>query len=133
MMKFVVLISTMASLVYSQRPPYAGTSHRYPVVFPQYIETALTTAEATGNVGNRIDIESGISTTIRVPIDLPVDALGDIDLVNRIKTWPRDKQPFWFINWQQIQAHRGDPTNTVQTTQRSQQEQSQRRSRSFYK
>ncbi|XP_029165796.1 protein argonaute 3-like [Nylanderia fulva] len=52
-----------------------------------------------------------------IPSDLPVDAHGDIDLVNRIKTWPRDKQPFWYINWQAIQAHRGDGNNSAQPAQ----------------
>ncbi|KAL2731969.1 serine/threonine-protein kinase HRK1-like [Vespula squamosa] len=122
MMKYVVLISTMICLTYAQRPPYAGTSHRYPVVFPQYVEAIPAASEAAGNIGNRIDTENGNPTTIRVPIDLPVDALGDIDLVNRIKTWPREKQPFWFINWQQIQAHRGDSANIAPVTQQSQQQ-----------
>ncbi|KAI4478637.1 hypothetical protein M0804_011665 [Polistes exclamans] len=76
-------------------------------------------------------INSASSTTIKVPINLPIDAYGDIDLVNRIKTWPKEKQPFWFINWQQIQAHRGDPVNYAQVNQQSQQEQ-QTQNQSFY-
>lgn len=56
------------------------------------------------------------SSTI-IPFDLPVDAHGDIDLINRIKTWPRDKQPFWYLNWQAIQAHRGDANNSAQPVQ----------------
>ncbi|KAG5307648.1 CSP protein, partial [Pseudoatta argentina] len=84
-------------------------------------------------LGNRIGEESGsaaatappLSTTIN-PADLPVDAHGDIDLINRIKTWPRDKQPFWYINWQAIQAHRGDVNNTAQPAQ------TQPNSRSFF-
>jgi hypothetical protein len=83
---------------------------------------------STGNtlLGNRIDggdnsfavaNASPLSTTTINPADLPVDAHGDIDLVNRIKTWPRDKQPFWYINWQAIQAHRGDVNNSAQPAQ----------------
>ncbi|KAI4483849.1 hypothetical protein M0802_013266 [Mischocyttarus mexicanus] len=149
MMKYIVLMSAMACLGYSQRPPYAGSSHRYPVVFPQYTETPVAAAAAAAatikpgqntDVGNRINVENGISsnainpassTTIKVPIDLPIDALGDIDLVNRIKTWPKEKQPFWFINWQQIQAHRGDPVNYSQINQQSNQEQ-QTQTESFF-
>jgi len=72
-------------------------------------------------LGNRIDSGDGglaaaAAPTIN-PADLPVDAHGDIDLVNRIKTWPRDKQPFWYLNWQAIQAHRGDVNNTAQPAQ----------------
>ncbi|TGZ51017.1 Translation initiation factor IF-2 [Temnothorax longispinosus] len=93
-----------------------------------------TPITGTGNtlLGNRIDSGDGgfaaappLSTTIN-PADLPVDAHGDIDLVNRIKTWPRDKQPFWYINWQAIQAHRGDVNNTGQPAQ------TQPNSRSFF-
>lgn len=58
----------------------------------------------------------GTSDTIN-PADLPVDAHGDINLINRIKTWPRDKQPFWYINWQAIQAHRGDVNHPAQVAQ----------------
>ncbi|KAK2585199.1 hypothetical protein KPH14_009906 [Odynerus spinipes] len=114
MIKYVLLCGALACLAHAQRPPYAGSSNRYPVVLPQYLETAAP------SVGNRIDSEnkdtsatSGTiytstlaTTTTTIPADLPVDALGDIDLINRIKTWPRDKQPFWFINWQQLEAHR---------------------------
>ncbi|XP_077278278.1 uncharacterized protein LOC143906231 [Temnothorax americanus] len=93
-----------------------------------------TPTTGTGNtlLGNRIDSGDGgfaaappLSATIN-PADLPVDAHGDIDLVNRIKTWPRDKQPFWYINWQAIQAHRGDANNTGQPAQ------TQPNSRSFF-
>ncbi|KAL6417041.1 hypothetical protein ACFW04_014749 [Cataglyphis niger] len=74
-------------------------------------------ALGTNLLGNRIG-DNTPSTTIRIiPFDLPVDAHGDIDLVNRIKTWPRDKQPFWYINWQAIQAHRGDANNDAQPVQ----------------
>ncbi|XP_043500365.1 uncharacterized protein LOC122522963 [Polistes fuscatus] len=148
MMKYIVFMSAMACLGYSQRPPYAGSSHRYPVVFPQYTEAAVAAAAAattsipgqTSDIGNRINAESGSSlsatnsassTTIKVPIDLPIDAYGDIDLINRIKTWPKEKQPFWFINWQQIQAHRGNPVSSAQVNQQSQQEQ-QTQNQSFY-
>lgn len=85
-----------------------------------------TQAVGTDLLGNRIGSDTtttGASapapstTTTIIPLDLPVDAHGDIDLVNRIKTWPRDKQPFWYINWQAIQAHRGDANNNAQPAQ----------------
>lgn len=83
-----------------------------------------TQAVGTNLLGNRIGSDTVMtastpapSTTTIIPLDLPVDAHGDIDLVNRIKTWPRDKQPFWYINWQAIQAHRGDANNNAQPAQ----------------
>lgn len=109
----------------SQRPQGIPT-YQGPPRIPTY-QGAQGTPIGTGNtlLGNRIDSGDGgfavaaappMSTTIN-PADLPVDAHGDIDLVNRIKTWPRDKQPFWYINWQAIQAHRGDVNNTAQPAQ----------------
>lgn len=71
-------------------------------------------------VGNRLGAADGAaasaapSTTTINPQDLPIDAHGDVDLVNRILSWPREKWPFWFINWQAIQAHRGDANNPAQ-------------------
>lgn len=37
---------------------------------------------------------------------LPIDALGDRDLVNRLGQYPQDKQPFWLLNWQALEEHR---------------------------
>jgi len=62
-----------------------------------------------------------IASTIQVPdsvmMKMPVDAAGDANLVNRIKTWPKDKQPFWFLNSQAIEAHRGNVNNPTQPPQ----------------
>lgn len=91
----------------------------------------LTASGVDATLANRIDgsdvgfaasfvptSATPIATTVAtIPLDLPVDAHGDVDLVNRIKTWPRDKQPFWYINWQAIQAHRGDQQQQQQQTQ----------------
>ncbi|XP_076237222.1 uncharacterized protein LOC143180992 [Calliopsis andreniformis] len=113
MMKHIVFLFAIFCLAQSQRPMYAGSGNRrYPPVHPQYLENqTASTSDAVG-LGSRIDgvgIPGSVPvTTSTIPPDLPVDALGDIELVNRIKTWPREKQPFWFINWQQIQENRGD-------------------------
>lgn len=124
MMKHIALFFVILYVVDSQRPPYAGSSDRsrYPQVLPQYLEEQA----AAASVGNRINVAAQYAppvetTTTAIPLDLPVDALGDIGLINRIKTWPREKQPFWYLNWIQIQEHRGDTrhrtTPTTQTTQ----------------
>lgn len=121
-MKQVAILFAIFCMAYSQRPPYAGSADRsrYPQVLPQYIEEQQ--AVAMSSLGNRINADNSASsfattTTARtVPLDLPVDALGDIDLINRIKTWPREKQPFWYLNWIQIQEHRGDTRFQNQAT-----------------
>ncbi|CAK9826142.1 hypothetical protein ANTRET_LOCUS4033 [Anthophora retusa] len=128
MIKYAIVLVSVFMLTQSQRPPYAGSSKPYPAVLPQYLDeqqAALAASPAgagtSGAVVNRLDtssnsstLEPAMSSASAIPSDLPIDALGDINLINRIKTWPRDKQPFWFINWQQIQEHRGDPQNRGQ-------------------
>ena len=106
-----------------------GTQGTYQGAQGTYQGTHISTDSTL--LGNRIGDEapaaaSSLSTTTINPADLPVDAHGDIDLINRIKTWPRDKQPFWYINWQAIQAHRGDVNNTARPAQ------TQPNSRSFF-
>lgn len=40
---------------------------------------------------------------------LPLEAQGDRELVERLSKLPIDKQPFWFINWQALEAQRQNP------------------------
>ena len=124
--KYVTILFAIFISVQSQRPPYAGSSKPYPAVLPQYLEGVTAGAASINTIGNRIDSNNGNtplmgaaapSTPMAIPTippDLPVDALGDVNLINRIKTWPKDKQPFWFLNWQKIQEHRGDSKNRAQ-------------------
>lgn len=125
--KYIVILFTIFISVQSQRPPFAGSSKPYPDVLPQYLEEQKTINNINKEtIASRFGASSGDSialgaapviTTSTIPPDLPVDALGNVDLVNRIKTWPREKQPFWYINWQQIQEHRGDSKNRAQLVQ----------------
>lgn len=129
--KYVVILYTIFISVQSQRPPFAGSSKPYPGVLPQYLEEQKTInninektiasrlgASSSDSLGAPLGAAPTITTsTSTIPSDLPVDALGNVDLVNRIKTWPREKQPFWYINWKQIQAHRGDSKNRAQLVQ----------------
>ncbi|CAL7936597.1 unnamed protein product [Xylocopa violacea] len=147
MMKYVAILFATFVLAQSQRPPYAGSNKPYPGVLPQFLDEQVASNAVSNSVSTTIasrvgeDNEGSSSgstllgsallgsatsgsttpvitvTTSTIPPNLPVDALGDVALVNKIKTWPRDKQPFWYINWQQIQEHRGDPNNRVQPVQ----------------
>lgn len=47
---------------------------------------------------------------------LPYDAYGDQFLVNRLSELPQDKQPFWLINYQAIEAQRGTPGSPLLPT-----------------
>lgn len=127
--KYVIILYTIFISVQSQRPPFAGNSKSYPGVLPQYLEEQKAINNINKEtIASRLDTSSSDSialgaapvittSTSTIPPDLPVDALGNVDLVNRIKTWPREKQPFWYINWRQIQEHRGDSKNRAQLVQ----------------
>ncbi|XP_022822833.1 uncharacterized protein LOC111353867 [Spodoptera litura] len=90
MKSFVVFAVVIVSCV-AQRSPYAG---RLPIGF-------LTTA----GLGNRFGDDVGTSTTIR----LPLEALGDVELVRRLSKLPVDNQPFWLLNWKALEENRNRP------------------------
>lgn len=97
----------------AQKPFYAangGTGTRLASRF-QTADTASNTIQNNDiGIANRVDIsDNSIPTTTTTTERLPIDALGDRELINRISKWPRDKQPFWFINSQQIEEHRQNP------------------------
>ncbi|CAK1586829.1 unnamed protein product [Parnassius mnemosyne] len=92
--QFLVMAAS-ACIVLGQRPFFAGSR---PIGYPE-LENKTTTP--VDELGNRF----GEGTTQR----LPIEALGDRDLVDRLSKLPLDKQPFWFINWQAIEANRQKP------------------------
>lgn len=49
------------------------------------------------------------TTTTTTTQRLPIEALGDRELVNRLGKLPEDKQPFWFLNWQALEDFRKQP------------------------
>ncbi|XP_014471454.1 PREDICTED: uncharacterized protein LOC106742743 [Dinoponera quadriceps] len=145
MFKYAAFFATVFCLANSQRPWHAGSSNRLPMVLPQYLDERLAAEReaqasqaaeagqalqpkqtiqslqgASGNQGasaSASDVDVLNRNDVIDPADLPVDARGDVDLIKRIKTWPREKQPFWYLNWQAIQAHRGDVNNPAQVPQ----------------
>ncbi|XP_026733068.1 uncharacterized protein LOC113497561 isoform X2 [Trichoplusia ni] len=94
-MKSIMVLSMVIVSCLAQRSPYAG---RGPIGFPP-LET--TTADP---LANRFG-DSADSTTI----SLPIEALGDIELVKRLSLLPLDNQPFWLINWRALEANRRNP------------------------
>lgn len=89
------------NIVFAQRGSYAGVR---PI--------------ANGNKGpfptqpsglfNRF-ADDGADNSINGPQRLPVDALGDANLVNTLYQRPVHQQPFWLLNYQQIEAQRNQP------------------------
>lgn len=61
-------------------------------------------------LANRFQTSDTSGTTQRIP----VNAHGDRGLVDRIAQMPRDKQPFWYINANILEAQRQAPFPIVQ-------------------
>ncbi|XP_055857088.1 uncharacterized protein LOC129919972 [Episyrphus balteatus] len=70
---------------------------------------------STFDISNRsgsVASTQGISTSTTIaPSRLPFDAHGDQHLIDHLSRLPIDQQPFWFINYQAIEAHRNGSGN----------------------
>lgn len=93
----------LISAVGAQRGSYAGVR---PI--SNGIKGPYPTEQNTG-LSNRFGGDNEINGP---PQPLPVDALGDAYLVNRISQLPEHQQPFWYLNYQHIEAHRNRPQNS---------------------
>lgn len=102
-MKFVfafLLALLMLNVVVAQRGSYAGVrpiANGIKGPFP---------VQPTG-LNNRFGDDG--DNSINGPQRLPVDALGDANLVNTLYQRPLNQQPFWLLNYQQIEEHRNNP------------------------
>lgn len=97
----VVLIS-LSLAVNCQRGSYLGVrpfANGVKGPFPEAVPTGLN---------NRFgeDDSNSINTVVQ---PLPIDALGNYHLVQQLNQRPQNQQPFWLLNYQQIEAHRNQP------------------------
>ncbi|GBP39912.1 hypothetical protein EVAR_83049_1 [Eumeta japonica] len=90
----ITLFSMSMLMSVCQRPSFAGSR---PIGYPEMI------TEAAVGLADRFGTANG--TTER----LPVEALGDRELVDRLSKLPKDKQPFWLLNWQALEENRKRP------------------------
>lgn len=102
----------MVALTFAQRPSYASSG---PIGRP--------------GLASRFKDDNASSTTVavvnRVGEDgstqkIPVDARGDVDLVNTLNTWEREHQPFWLLNADHIEKARNTTRGTGQISNRDQ-------------
>lgn len=92
----------LSEMVFAQRGFYSGAR-------PQgYKDNFVPQIENT--INNRFDTQTPVNTPDG---RVPVNANNDIYLVNYLASLPREKQPFWFINYQQLEAQRGQPSPGV--------------------
>ncbi|XP_074098295.1 uncharacterized protein LOC141526982 [Cotesia typhae] len=116
MNKYFLVLAVSIVVVQSQRPPYAGTSDHLPAVLPQYQTSNQILNPSEGQNVTATDNRINIQTNSPQILNLPVDAHGDIDLINRIQSWPKESQPFWYLNWKQIEEHRGGSSSVSSTS-----------------
>lgn len=92
------ILSAVISLVAAQRGSYAGGR-------PQGYKDKYTpqTAEV---IANRFGEENQLAASGQ---QLPIAAHGDAHYVQLLNSLPVDRRPFWFVNYQQIQAAQQQP------------------------
>lgn len=94
MLFFIILGLIMATS--AQRPPYAGSSPK----------GSPTLANRFKDPNEPEVLENRIGETTSTTGRIPVDALGDSQLVNRLNQWPKENRPFWLVNAEHIEASR---------------------------
>lgn len=94
-----------------QRSPYAGSrpGSGYKDTYLGQSSSVSPTSQNAGIVGDRVG-ESSTSATIGGTTNrLPVDAYGDKFIVDHYNSLPVEQRPFWILNQEHIELHRGSP------------------------
>lgn len=109
MNKFL-LILLLTPIILAQRSPYAGSRpngyrDKYVPQAAQGVQTSTADTGLINRAGDENSVATGSTTTRRIP----VQAMGDIDAYNLLSQRPIEQQPFWLINYQQIEAHKQQP------------------------
>lgn len=85
----------MFEIIFAQRGHYAGSR---PSGYHDKYKPAAS-------IDDRFQPENSVASG--TPQRLPVNAHGDAALVDRLSNLPTAQQPFWFLNYQQLEAQRG--------------------------
>lgn len=102
----ISLLLTVIATVSAQRGSYAGGR-------PQGYKDKYT-PQTADVISNRFGEENKLAATGQ---KLPVAAHGDAQLVQHLNNIPYEKRPFWFINYQAIEAQQQQPFPIVQPVQ----------------
>lgn len=101
----VCLVILCCSAVMSQRSPYAGA--RPAGSFDQFLPSTTT---RNPQAGNRNELETAQETNTQ---KLPLEVNGDLGYYHYLLSLPKDKQPYWLLNHQQIEAHKNQPNPQI--------------------
>ncbi|KAE9532000.1 hypothetical protein AGLY_010202 [Aphis glycines] len=93
-----IVFAVLLTCICAQKPFYASSSNQYPSVLPQNLPN-------NGDLGNRI----GENSTPDPYLGSEKQPVYNVEkeLVDRITNeYPRDKQPFWYVNAAQLNSIR---------------------------
>lgn len=103
----------------SAQKPFYASGNVYPAILPHHLPSSTaSTGDALDNRfnGNTTDTTTNPYAAFEKDPKYNVDKQS-IDI---IKTYPRDKQPFWYINVDQLNNFKGRPQqNVLETTSTS--------------
>lgn len=106
---FFILTIFLLDMSFAQRGHYSGMrTQGYKDKFVPKTDEQLAVQYQSNRPQTGNELISGSS-------GMPVNAHGDRQLVDRIRQMPRDKQPFWYINADILEAQRNAPFPVVQS------------------
>uniref|UniRef100_A0A2S2NGF5 Uncharacterized protein n=1 Tax=Schizaphis graminum TaxID=13262 RepID=A0A2S2NGF5_SCHGA len=101
-----IVFAVLLTCICAQRPFYASSNSQYPSVLPQNLPN-------NGDLGNRI----GENSTPDPYLGSEKEPVYNVEkeLVDRITNeYPKDKQPFWYVNAAQLNSIRYQQQPVVQ-------------------
>jgi len=106
LLRSLIVFAVLLTCICAQKPFYASSNSQYPSVLPQNLPN-------NGDLGNRI----GENSTPDPYLGSEKQPLYNVEkeLVDRITNeYPKDKQPFWYVNAAQLNSIRYQQQPVVQ-------------------
>nr|ATU82680.1 venom protein family 15 protein 1 [Pristhesancus plagipennis] len=88
-----IILATITISTMAQRSPYVPRPVDYPGVLNRFGST-----QKPQPLDNRFG---------SVNSNLPEETIYSQETIDRVASWPKEKQPFWYLNSQQIAQHHG--------------------------
>ncbi|XP_069692715.1 uncharacterized protein [Periplaneta americana] len=92
-----ILIIAVTAMAFPQTSFYAGNRKQsYPQVLSRF----------GGGDDTNVDNRFGDTNTASTNTPVTEESFRDPEIVNRVASWPKERQPFWYINSQHIDSQR---------------------------
>ncbi|KAK5645775.1 hypothetical protein RI129_004239 [Pyrocoelia pectoralis] len=95
---FIPLV--LVIVVSGQRPSYLAGHTSYPGLAYRFRTRESSSSSSFGN---------GLGEERDTTRNIPIDARGEKELVDRLNSWPQKNRPFWLVNSKAIEAARNRP------------------------